>query len=83
MSFNVILFYGSVDNIPFIKSFASPETNLGMLYYPANIFLYNAEVLGSSNGRYPHIIAKSITPHDHISTFNPSYFFPAIISGAA
>lgn len=37
-------------------------------------------MLGSSNGRYPQTKACNITPHDHISTSNPLYLLPAIIS---
>jgi hypothetical protein len=72
-----------VVNIPFINYLAEKETNLGILNSPPIIFLYNADVFGSSKGKYPHNIAYSITPQDQISAIRPSYFFPAIISGAA
>lgn len=40
-------------------------------------------MLGSSKGRYPQSMAKSMIPLDHTSTAWQSYFLPAIISGAA
>lgn len=78
---NLVL--GSVFRIPASKFVTSGESHLGVQYFPAMIFLYSFDVLGSSKGRYPHIIAKSTTPQDQISALYGSYFSPLIISGAA
>ena len=65
--------------MPRNKLFPLSDTKFGMTNSPDIIFLYNYDVFGSSNGRYPHIIAYKIIPHDQISVYNPLYLFPATI----
>jgi len=77
------LLFGSVFSIFFNKSLDSILIYFGLCYSPLNIFLYSAAVFGSSKGNYPQIIANNITPVDQISTWIPTYFLPATISGAA
>ena len=48
-----------------------------------NIFVYNFSWSLSSKGKRPQTIAYKIIPDDQISVFNPQYFLPNIISGAA
>ena len=79
----VNLLLKSTHKIYLIKSLASVETNLGIWKSAVNIFLYNNWVSSSSKGKYPHSRANIITPQLHISVRAPSYYFPAIISGAA
>lgn len=79
----VYLSSGLVFRIFYIKSFASARIKLGIWYFPAMIFWYSFFVFLSSKGRYPHNMAYIITPQLQISTCNPLYFFPPIISGAA
>ena len=79
----VIRFVGSVFNTFYINSFDDFEMNPGMRQSQFRIFLQSLLVFGSSNGRYPHVIAYKIIPQLHMSEFNPWYLLPAIISGAA
>lgn len=83
MSAGLYLFSGSPTRICFSKSRASWEMKPGMENLPMRIFLYSSVVSGSSKGRKPQIKAKRMIPQDHISTYVPIYFLPAIISGAA
>jgi len=71
MSSTVNLLVGSVFKMLFKMSFPSAEIYLGQLYSPERIFLYNAAVFGSSNGRNPQIIANKIIPQDQMSTWMP------------
>ena len=83
ISEGLYLLSGSPTKIYLIKSRASWLIKPGIENLPIKIFLYSSVVSGSSNGRKPQIKAKSMIPQDHISTYVPIYFLPAIISGAA
>ncbi|KAJ0586868.1 hypothetical protein HanIR_Chr04g0156681 [Helianthus annuus] len=63
---------GSTTNILDINRRASPENHGGNSYSALKIFLYICIKFSSLKGRHPASKAYKITPHDHVSAFEPS-----------